>query len=159
MQQTKSLQNRWKKLKKSNRLVTAELQKKIKKMSHVDHFPRPGEIDPMSFYIFSLFVHVPDAQLSFWEMSGSIDWRARKIRRNIMEGGISRDQIEIYLSYSRDEHKICFWLFMIRDKNEHKLMSQGQTTKFSLYSDEILWKVEATCYPHDFHESEKRMQW
>ena len=156
MPRSKSLQNSWEKLKKSYRLVTSDLKKKCHILSI---FPVLGTLTHMSFYIFYLFVHVPDAQLSFWEMSGSIDRRARKIMRNIMEGGISRDQIEIYLSYSRDEHKICFWLFMIRDKNEHKLMSQGQTTKFSLYSDEILWKVEATCYPHDFHESEKRMQW
>ena len=31
---------------KPNRLVTAELQKKLKKMPRFDPFPRPGEIDP-----------------------------------------------------------------------------------------------------------------
>ena len=39
MQRTKSLEN----LKKSNRLVKVELQKK--KMPHFAHFPRPGESD------------------------------------------------------------------------------------------------------------------
>ena len=39
------LQNSWEKLKRSNRFVTAELQRKLK-MPHFDHFPRPGEIDP-----------------------------------------------------------------------------------------------------------------
>ena len=41
MQRTKSLEN----LKKSNRLVKVELQKK--KMPHFAHFPRPGESDPL----------------------------------------------------------------------------------------------------------------
>ena len=41
-------------MKKSNRLVTAELQNK--KMPHFDHFPRPGEIDPyIPPYCFTLF--------------------------------------------------------------------------------------------------------
>ena len=42
MPRLKSLQNSWEKLEKSNRLVTAELQK----MPHFDHFPRPGKIYP-----------------------------------------------------------------------------------------------------------------
>ena len=38
------------KLKKSNRLVKAELQNN-EKMPHFDHFPHPGEIDPNVFQI------------------------------------------------------------------------------------------------------------
>ena len=41
-------------MKKSNRLVTAELQKRIKKkMPHFDQFPPPGEIDPYDVIVMS----------------------------------------------------------------------------------------------------------
>ena len=70
------------------------------------------------------------------------------------------DVVNIYKPLHFPSACACFCCSTVFLRNVgHKLMSQGQTTKCSLYSDEILWKVGATCYPHDFHKSEKRKQW
>ena len=46
MQRTKSLQNSWEKLKKSNRLVTVKRQKMFFFLTKFDHFSCPAETDP-----------------------------------------------------------------------------------------------------------------
>ena len=46
MYRTKSLQNSWEKLKKSNRLVTVKRQKIFFFYIKFDHFSRPAETDP-----------------------------------------------------------------------------------------------------------------
>ena len=48
-------------LTKNNRLVTAKLQKKMKKRPHFDYFPRPGETDPYAHH-----PHEPHGSATAW---------------------------------------------------------------------------------------------
>ena len=95
IQRAKSLQNSWEKLKKSNCLVTAELQKK-KRMPHFDHFPINGEIDPY------MLAALKKSDFRLWSKEsaqhGQLDTRLRLISPGIIHFSCAGNEDLLHLN-------------------------------------------------------------